>query len=72
MKIHKEGNRSIRNQIIILIIISYISFSFDSQTINILLIIMLFTLAITLYFFRIPKRIFEKKKNTVYAPCDGK
>ena len=33
---------------------------------------MLFIFVITLNFFRIPNRTFERKNGVVYAPCDGK
>jgi len=72
MKLHKEGIKTLRNQIIILIILVYTSSTLESQTVNILLVIMLFIFILTIYFFRIPRRVFDKKKDLIYAPCDGK
>jgi phosphatidylserine decarboxylase len=72
MKLHKEGYKSLINEIIVIIVLTYFSYTTDSEIINILLIIMLFILIITLNFFRVPKRRFERRENVVYAPCDGK
>ena len=67
MKIHKEGYKIIRNEIIILIFIGIIS-NFNIYILSPLLLL----LALTLYFFRVPKRILDRKDNIIYAPCDGK
>ena len=72
MKLHKEGYSSIRNEIIILLIIGYCSYTMNNDIIDSLFIIMLLIFFITLNFFRIPKREFERKEGVVYAPCDGK
>ncbi|MEC9209652.1 MAG: phosphatidylserine decarboxylase family protein [Bacteroidota bacterium] len=72
MILHKEGYKSLRNQIIILLILTYLSQTTESQIINSIFIIMLFIFIITLYFFRIPNRNFERKNGVIYAPCDGK
>jgi phosphatidylserine decarboxylase len=72
MKLHKEGYKSLRNEIIILTVLAYFSLILSNQIINILFVIMLFIFVITLNFFRIPKRAFERKNNIIYAPCDGK
>jgi len=72
MKLHKEGYSSIRNEIIILLIIGYCSYTMNNEIIDSLFIIMLLIFFITLNFFRIPKREFERKEGVVYAPCDGK
>ena len=37
-----------------------------------IIFVMLFIFIITLNFFRIPKRSFERKEGVIYAPCDGK
>ena len=55
-----------------LTVLAYFSYISDSQVIDVLFVIMLFILLITLNFFRIPKRTFKRKKDAVYAPCDGK
>ena len=72
MKLHKEGYKSIRNEIIILIILAYFSYISDSKIVDSLYAIMLFIFVITLNFFRIPKRTFERQNDIIYSPCDGK
>ena len=72
MKLHKEGHKSLRNQIIILILIAYFCYTTDIQILNNLFLIILFIFLLTLNFFRIPARTFERKDGVVYAPCDGK
>ena len=66
MKIHKEGYKIIRNFIIIsltiLLFFPYFYLSF----------ILLSTLLLIVYFFRVPKRKIKTSKNVVFAPCDGK
>ena len=66
MKIHKEGYKIIRNFIIIsltiLLIFPYFYLSF----------ILLSTLLLIVYFFRVPNRKIKTSKNVVFAPCDGK
>ena len=66
MKIHKEGYKIIRNFIIISLIIllffPYFNLSF----------ILLSTLLLIVYFFRVPNRKIKTSKNVVFAPCDGK
>ena len=70
MKLHKEGKIILRNQIIILLLLLTVSIF---KLIPILIFyMMLFIFIITLNFFRIPKRDFEKKDGIIYAPCDGK
>ena len=66
MKIHKEGYKIIRNFIIIsltiLLFFPYFYLSF----------ILLSTLVLIVYFFRVPNRKIKTSKNVVFAPCDGK
>ena len=66
MKIHKEGYKTIRNFIIIsltiLLFFPYFYLSF----------ILLSTLLLIVYFFRVPNRKIKTSKNVVFAPCDGK
>ena len=66
MKIHKEGYKIIRNFIIIsltiLLFFPYFYLSF----------ILLSTLLLIVYFFRVPNREIKTSKNVVFAPCDGK
>ena len=72
MKLHKEGYKTLRNEIIVIIPIAYFAFTLESELLNIFLVIMLLTLAISINFFRIPKRVFARKSGVIYAPCDGK
>ena len=72
MKLHKEGYKSLRNEIIILIILVYFSYISDNKIVDSLFVIMLFIFVFTLNFFRIPKRTFERKNDIIYSPCDGK
>ena len=72
MKLHKEGYKSLRNEIIILIILAYFSYISDNKIVDSLFAIMLFIFVITLNFFRIPKRTFDRKNDIIYSPCDGK
>ena len=66
MKIHKEGYKIIRNFVIIsltiLLFFPYFYLSF----------ILLSTLLLIVYFFRVPNRKIKTSKNVVFAPCDGK
>ena len=73
MKLHKEGNSTLTIEILAFSLFNYLSYSYASEyvayftsAITALLFI------ITLNFFRIPKREFERKEGKVYAPCDGK
>ncbi|MEE2700525.1 MAG: phosphatidylserine decarboxylase family protein [Bacteroidota bacterium] len=73
MKLHKEGLKILRNEMFIFTIVNYITY-WNSEIIfcyfTLPLTIALFLLS--LYFFRIPRRNFERKDGAVYAPCDGK
>ena len=73
MKLHKEGNSTLTIEILAFSLFNYLSYSYAPEyvayfttAITALLFIM------TLNFFRIPKREFERKEGVVYAPCDGK
>jgi len=73
MKLHKEGNATLTIEILAFSLFNYLSYSYAPEyvayfttAITALLFIM------TLNFFRIPKREFERKEGIVYAPCDGK
>ena len=72
MKLHKEGYKSILNEIIILILLGFFSYISDSKIVDSLYAIMIFIFVITLNFFRIPKRSFERQNDIIYSPCDGK
>ena len=73
MKLHKEGNATLTIEIIAFSLFNYLAYSYAPEYVA------CFTTAITgflfimtLNFFRIPKRNFERKEGIVYAPCDGK
>ena len=72
MKIHKEGHTILKNQIFLFLLIngliSYYFLSYAYLSLTITLIIFIFSV----YFFRIPKRKYIVKENTIYAPADGK
>ena len=70
MKLHKEGYKILRNQLLFLVFSIFIIN--DSWIFNTILSIQIALLILTLNFFRIPKRIFEKKDGNIYSPCDGK
>jgi phosphatidylserine decarboxylase len=72
MKLHKEGFKSLRNEIIILLSLGLFSYFSNNQIIDILFLIVLLIFLVSIYFFRIPSRDFARKKNIIYAPCDGK
>ena len=71
MKIHKESYGILRNQIIIYLIIGLMT-KFSANFLFIATPIFLISSLFTLYFFRIPKRKFDKKDKLIYSPCDGK
>ena len=73
MKLHKEGNATLTIEILAFSTFNYLAHSYASEYVA------YFTTAITailfimtLNFFRIPKREFERKEGIIYAPCDGK
>jgi phosphatidylserine decarboxylase len=69
MRIHKEGKKIIRNQILFIlftiVIITY------GLIFKIILSIQIILFLLTLNFFRIPRRVFEQKDGVIYSPCDG-
>ena len=64
--------RLLKYQILILIPLAYFSCTLENQAIDVLFLIIIFIFLVTLFFFRIPKRNFERKEGVIYAPCDGK
>ena len=72
MKIHKEGYSTLRNEIIILLLINFFIFFIFNQASEYILIFSLIIFVLSIYFFRIPKREFQKDNKSVYSPCDGK
>ncbi len=72
MKLHKESTKTIIIELIILSLVNLILFIFLSEYFNVILLLSFLILIFTMFFFRVPKRKFERKENIVYAPCDGK
>ena len=73
MKLHKEGNATLTIEVLAFGLFNYLAYFYAPEYVA------CFTTAITgflfimtLNFFRIPKREFERKEGIVYAPCDGK
>ncbi len=71
MKIHKEGYKILKIQIIIYLFVGTITLFNNTFLYYINPILSIFFL-LSLYFFRIPKRNFNIKDGVIYAPCDGK
>lgn len=71
MKLHKEGKATIRNLIIIYVIIGFMT-KINEHFINYITPSFLIIFLFFLYFFRKPNRKFAREKNAIYAPCDGK
>ena len=73
MKLHKEGFKTLRNEILIFSLVNYIIF-WNSKIIfwYFTLPISIILFVISVYFFRIPKREFKRKEGVIYSPCDGK
>lgn len=73
MKLHKEGLKILRNEIFMFTMVNYITY-WNSEIIfwyfTLPLSIVFFLLS--LYFFRVPRRNFERKEGVIYSPCDGK
>lgn len=70
MKVHKEGHRILRNQMLFLLFtIFIINYGWIFNTI---LSVQIVLFILTLNFFRVPKRVFERKDGVIYSPCDGK
>ena len=73
MKLHKEGFIILRNEILIFSLVNYITF-WNSELIFWFLTLptSIFLFVMSVYFFRIPERLFERKEGNIYSPCDGK
>ena len=71
MKIHKEGYKILRNQIIIILLLGTIlmfNFVYLFYILPPLLLIFFFSI----FFFRVPNKNIIVKEGNIYAPCDGK
>lgn len=71
MRVHKESYKILRNQIIVYLLLGFITL-FNTTFLYYITPLFLIIFFFCLYFFRIPKRIFLPKDNMIYAPCDGK
>lgn len=73
MKLHKEGAVTLILEILVFSLFNYLAYTYASKYIACFTTIVTgFLFIMTLNFFRIPKREFERKEGIVYAPCDGK
>ena len=73
MTLHREGYKILRNEILIFLMINYITY-WNSEILfwYFTLPISVFLFVMSVYFFRVPKKRFERKEGNIYAPCDGK
>ena len=73
MKLHKEGNATLTIEILAFSLFNYLAYYYAPEYVAYLTTAITgFLFIMTLNFFRIPKREFERKEGIVYAPCDGK
>ena len=76
MTLHKEGMKILRNEIIIFSILNYLAYSTIDYTHEYLAYFITaltsFLFIMSINFFRIPKKEYERKDGNIYAPCDGK
>ena len=73
MKLHKEGTTTLTIEILAFSLLNYLAYTYAHEYVACFTTaITAFLFIMTLNFFRIPKRNFERKDGIVYAPCDGK
>ncbi|MDG1349078.1 MAG: phosphatidylserine decarboxylase, partial [Flavobacteriales bacterium] len=73
MKLHKEGTTTLTIEILAFSLLNYLAHTYAHEYVACFTTaITAFLFIMTLNFFRIPKRNFERKDGIVYAPCDGK
>ena len=73
MTIHKEGYKILRNEIIIFAILNYLAYQYTHEYFAYFITALTsFFFIMSVYFFRIPRRNFERKDRIIYSPCDGK
>ena len=73
MKLHKEGKTTLTIEILAFSLFNYLAYCYAPEYVAYFTnAITAFLFIMTLNFFRIPKREFERKEGIVYAPCDGK
>ena len=73
MNLHREGYKILRNEILIFLMVNYITY-WNSEILfwYFTLPISVFLFVMSVYFFRVPKKRFDRKEGNIYAPCDGK
>jgi len=69
MTLHKEGVKILRNQTLFIFFTILMK---GGWIFNTILSAQIILFILTLYFFRIPKRKFDRKEGVIYSPCDGK
>ena len=73
MTIHKEGIKILIREMLIFSIVNYLSYNYAHDYFSYFVTILTsFIFLMSVYFFRIPNRILERKENVIYSPCDGK
>ena len=73
MNLHREGYKILRNEILIFLMVNYITYWYSEILFwYFTLPISVFLFVMSVYFFRVPERNFERKEGSIYAPCDGK
>ena len=73
MILHREGYKILRNEILIFLMVNYITYWYSEILFwYFTLPISVFLFVMSVYFFRVPERNFERKEGSIYAPCDGK
>jgi phosphatidylserine decarboxylase len=73
MILHREGYKILRNEILVFLMVNYITYWYSEILFwYFTLPISVFLFVMSVYFFRVPERNFERKEGSIYAPCDGK
>ena len=73
MKLHKEGTTTLTIEILAFSLFNYLAYTYAHEYVACFTTaITAFLFIMTLNFFRIPTRNYERKEGIVYAPCDGK
>ena len=73
MKLHNEGLKILRNEIIIFAILNSLAYIYTHEYFAYFITALTsFLFIMSVYFFRKPNRKLERKDGTVYSPCDGK
>ena len=73
MTLHRVGYKILQNEILIFLMVNYIAYWYSEILFWYLTLpISVFLFVMSVYFFRVPERNFERKEGSIYAPCDGK